>query len=508
MLGHLRRSSQRLQIANLAVYSTQSPHIEYIAGWCRNHSTRNFSVETSNRVSNDRGYQSRELKPSLMKDDVAIIERIKNSTKELRQGPVGKNLSSAEKRKFLVNTLLDLEDSKEGVYSTLDAWVAFEREFPVASLKQALVALEKEEQWHRIVQVIKWMLSKGQGKTIRTYEQLVCALEKDNRADEACRIWELKIAHDLQSVPWRFCRLMLGIYYRNNRLDTLVKLFKNLEACGRKPPSKDIVRKVEDTYEMLGLVEEKKELLEKYKELFDKPSNPRVASNLIQRKTKNMATAEEEEKVPSAKKMKMTEDEVLLAYPSREEEDGKRRKKVVKRLGKEEVERLLSVTVTVPTLSDHDDDDEEEDVWVREVLLRANRSLRASAMNMRQAQDLIRSLFEAKGYVDVLAEVDDDDDDEMHLEEEGGEEAGKEEVERLLSLKLAVPTLSEEVMSMPDDDEEDVWVREVLLRANRSLRASAMSMRQAQDLIRSLFEAKGYVDVLDEVSDDDEMMEM
>uniref|UniRef100_A0A0E0MBW9 Uncharacterized protein n=1 Tax=Oryza punctata TaxID=4537 RepID=A0A0E0MBW9_ORYPU len=134
-----------------------------------------------------------------------------------------------------------------------------------------------------------------------------------------------------------------------------------------------------------------------------------------------MATAEEEEKVPSAKKMKMTEDEVLLAYPSREEEDGKRRKKV---------------------------------------------------------------------------------------EEEGGEEAGKEEVERLLSLKLAVPTLSEEVMSMPDDDEEDVWVREVLLRANRSLRASAMSMRQAQDLIRSLFEAKGYVDVLDEVSDDDEMMEM
>uniref|UniRef100_A0A0E0MJ18 Uncharacterized protein n=1 Tax=Oryza punctata TaxID=4537 RepID=A0A0E0MJ18_ORYPU len=111
--------------------------------------------------------------------------------------------------------------------------------------------------------------------------------------------------------------------------------------------------------------------------------------------------------------------EVLLAYPSREEEDGQKRKKVVKRLGKEEVERLLTVTVTVPTLSDHDDDDdddEEEDVWVREVLLRANRSLRASAMSMREAQDLIRSLFEAKGYVDVLAEVSDDDDEEMNME--------------------------------------------------------------------------------------------
>uniref|UniRef100_A0A0D9XNK9 Uncharacterized protein n=1 Tax=Leersia perrieri TaxID=77586 RepID=A0A0D9XNK9_9ORYZ len=117
------------------------------------------------------------------------------------------------------------------------------------------------------------MLGKGQGKTIRTYEQLVCALEKDNRAEEACRVWDNKIAHDLQSVPWRFCRLMLGIYYRNNKLDRLVQLFKNLEAYGRKPPSKDIVRKVEDAYEMLGLTKEKEELLEKYKDLYNEPSS-------------------------------------------------------------------------------------------------------------------------------------------------------------------------------------------------------------------------------------------
>lgn len=43
------------------------PCFQFIAGWCRNHSTRNFSVDTSNKVSNDRGYQSRELKPSLVK---------------------------------------------------------------------------------------------------------------------------------------------------------------------------------------------------------------------------------------------------------------------------------------------------------------------------------------------------------------------------------------------------------------------------------------------------------
>jgi hypothetical protein len=48
---------------------------------------------------------------------------------------------------------------------------------------------------------------------MRTYEQLVCALEKDSRAEEAHRIWQKKIAHDLHPVPWRFCRLMLAIYY-------------------------------------------------------------------------------------------------------------------------------------------------------------------------------------------------------------------------------------------------------------------------------------------------------
>lgn len=49
--------------------------------------------------------------------------------------------------------LLDLRDSKEAVYGALDAWVAWEQNFPIASLKQALTALEKEQQWHRVVQV-------------------------------------------------------------------------------------------------------------------------------------------------------------------------------------------------------------------------------------------------------------------------------------------------------------------------------------------------------------------
>lgn len=49
--------------------------------------------------------------------------------------------------------LLDIKDNKEAVYGVLDAWVAWEENFPIASLKRVLSVLEKEQQWHRIVQV-------------------------------------------------------------------------------------------------------------------------------------------------------------------------------------------------------------------------------------------------------------------------------------------------------------------------------------------------------------------
>ncbi|KAG0468024.1 hypothetical protein HPP92_017352 [Vanilla planifolia] len=190
----------------------------------------------------------------------------------VRTEAVGKRISMEEKKTFLVNTLLDLKDSKEVVYGTLDAWVAWEQNFPLALIKRALIVLEKKEEWHRIVQVIKWMLSKGQGTTMGSYEQLICALEKDRRPEEAHNIWVKKIGYDLHSVPWRFCNLMLSIYYRNNLMERLVKLFKDIESYGRRPPCKSIVRKVADAYELLGLLEEKKRVMEKYDDLFTSSS--------------------------------------------------------------------------------------------------------------------------------------------------------------------------------------------------------------------------------------------
>ncbi|KAI4357368.1 hypothetical protein L6164_001320 [Bauhinia variegata] len=181
---------------------------------------------------------------------------------------IGKNLSKRDKVQCLVTTLLDLNDSKDSIYGALDAWVAWEQDFPIASLKKALNALEKEHQWHRIVQVIKWMLSKGQGTTMGTYGQLIRALDMDHRAKEAHEIWERKIGSDLHSVPWQLCHAMISVYYRNNMLEDLIRLFKGLEALDRQPSDKLIVQKVANAYEMLGLLEEKERVLEKYSSLF------------------------------------------------------------------------------------------------------------------------------------------------------------------------------------------------------------------------------------------------
>ncbi|GAB4834979.1 hypothetical protein Ancab_033246 [Ancistrocladus abbreviatus] len=161
--------------------------------------------------------------------------------------------------------LLDLEDSKEAVYGTLDTWVTWEQKFPIAPLKNVLFALEKEQQWHRVIHVlantvIKCTLSKGQGNTMGTYQQLIRDLDIDDRAEEAYRFWVRKIGNDLHSVPWKLCHLMISVYYWNNMLENLVKLFKDLEAFDRKPPEKAIVQKVANAYDMLGLEVEKESI--------------------------------------------------------------------------------------------------------------------------------------------------------------------------------------------------------------------------------------------------------
>jgi hypothetical protein len=69
------------------------------------------------------------------------------------------------------------------------------------------------------------MLSKGQGTTMATYAQLIRALDMDHRAKEAHEFWLKKIGRDLHSVPWKLCNSMISIYYRNNMLENLIKVW-------------------------------------------------------------------------------------------------------------------------------------------------------------------------------------------------------------------------------------------------------------------------------------------
>ncbi|KAL8538721.1 hypothetical protein ACS0TY_000655 [Phlomoides rotata] len=169
---------------------------------------------------------------------------------------IGENVPRRDKIRFLVNSLMDLQDNKEAIYSTLDAWVAWERNFPIASLKNVLLALERDQQWHRVIQI------------------------RDHRVEEAHEIWKKKLAFDLHSVPWKLCDLVMSVYYRNNMREDLVKLFKGLESFDRKPPEKSIVQKVADAYDLLGLPEEKERILKKYKDLFAESSSKRKSKKI------------------------------------------------------------------------------------------------------------------------------------------------------------------------------------------------------------------------------------
>ncbi|XP_034685966.1 pentatricopeptide repeat-containing protein At4g18975, chloroplastic isoform X4 [Vitis riparia] len=140
-----------------------------------------------------------------------------------------------------------------------------------------------------VTTVVKWMLSKGQGTTMGTYGQLIRALDMDHRAEEAHEFWVKKIGTDLHSVPWHLCHRMISVYYRNNMLENLVKLFKGLEAFDRKPQDKLVVKKVADAYEMLGLLEEKERIFEKYDYLFTETAagKPKKSKKFLSEKKKS-----------------------------------------------------------------------------------------------------------------------------------------------------------------------------------------------------------------------------
>lgn len=72
-----------------------------------------------------------------------------------------------------------------------------------------------------------------------------------------------------------------------------LKLFRSLEAFDRKPPEKSIVQKVADAYELLGLVDDKQRLLEKYADLLSRTrEESRMKSNRVKSRRKETSSGD------------------------------------------------------------------------------------------------------------------------------------------------------------------------------------------------------------------------
>lgn len=166
----------------------------------------------------------------------------------------------------LVNTIKELSSVKEEVYGALDSFIAWELEFPLVTVKKAVKILEDEKQWKRIIQVIKWMLSKGQGRTMRTYFSLLNALAHEDRLDEAEQVWAKIFSDNLDGTPRFFFDKMISIYYHRDLHHKMFEIFADMEELGVKPSV--------STVKMMGKVFRKLGMMDKYEKLNNKYPPP------------------------------------------------------------------------------------------------------------------------------------------------------------------------------------------------------------------------------------------
>lgn len=172
-------------------------------------------------------------------------------------------IGTISKSQKLVDCIKGLSNVKEEVYGALDSFVAWELEFPLIVVKKALKTLEIQKEWKRMIQVIKWMLSKGQGKTMGTYYTLLNALAEDGRIEEAEELWTKIFSENLESVPRVFYIKMISIYYARGMNEKLFEIFADMEELGIRP-DQSIVNMVGDVFQNLGMQDKYAKLHKKY----------------------------------------------------------------------------------------------------------------------------------------------------------------------------------------------------------------------------------------------------
>ncbi|KAG9147221.1 hypothetical protein Leryth_018194 [Lithospermum erythrorhizon] len=170
---------------------------------------------------------------------------------------------SGQKALHLVHIISGLPSEKEAVYSGLDKWVAWETEFPLVAAAKALRILRRRNQWTRVIQVAKWMLSKGQGATMGTYDILLHAFDMEERVDEAEKLWNMILHTNTRSVSRLLFSRMISLYDHHGLPEKLIQVFADMEELGVKP-DEDTLKRIAAAFMALGQEDKKKMVLRKY----------------------------------------------------------------------------------------------------------------------------------------------------------------------------------------------------------------------------------------------------
>lgn len=170
---------------------------------------------------------------------------------------------SGQKALNLVRIVSGLPNEKEAVYKALDKWTAWEPEFPLIAAAKALQILRRRNQWTRVIQVAKWMLGKGQGMTMGTFDTLLLAFDMDGRVDEAESFWNMILHTHTRSISKRLFSRMIILYDHHNHPDKVIEVFADMEELGVKP-DEDTTKKVAHAFRKQGQEDKQKEVIKRY----------------------------------------------------------------------------------------------------------------------------------------------------------------------------------------------------------------------------------------------------
>ncbi|KAK6932280.1 hypothetical protein RJ641_001904 [Dillenia turbinata] len=196
-------------------------------------------------------------------NDVEKRLKKKKAKKEYHLWKKRDSAGSGQKALNLIRILSGVSNEKDAVYGALDKWTAWETEFPLIAASKALNILRKRSQWRRVIQVAKWMLSKGQGTTMGTYDTLLLAFDMDRRVDEAESLWSMILHAHTRSVSKRLFSRMISLYDHHNMQEKIIQVFADMEELGVKP-DEDTVRRVACAFQELGQEDKQHLVLKKY----------------------------------------------------------------------------------------------------------------------------------------------------------------------------------------------------------------------------------------------------